>query len=645
MFTREQIQEDFISKLPEFLFKTVNKNNPFLFLDFEVFAFDWMVCFSPDGVNIKSIVNDAQKLTELISTKFNDRIIIAYNGNSYDKFINLALMNGLNVKEVNDKLINTYNFNFNFAYSNQISIGKELTWYDPISRNDGSLKTYEACEGENIYESEVSFDLDRPLTDEEIEETKNYCSFDVKQLIKFFFKEKFDSFLGHIGLIEQTMKARPYYQLYSLLPKTDASLVGTYLCSGPGVDLTKPTDVIKLPTNINLGKYKEQIEDFLKIPITTLKKGSYNGLNSWSIKTINKAINACSDESEIIKIDDKINKQLEKIKKLKTKLQSLKEKTKLTDKQMLEMNDVIPKDINKGIEILQALRSEKELKLNDFEYLKDLKKQLDQYEFNLSDSNCNYFVRKILEKVEQDRINKENEKLKLLLHYLSMSNEEIYNKQFIEDKTQTAYNSIMIEYPFELVLNIKGIPHLFKTGGIHSVYDKSLCFDQNSEHDKNRKLIIADVGSLYPNLMRVFNLCSMGMDDPKQFAQMIFDRIELKKKKDPFANVLKLILNTTYGCMGSEYNNLYDPTNRLKVCIFGQSALVDLLDKLEDKISTLEIFQSNTDGIIISCLDSEYEECVEIMHDWERRTGLELEIEDCVYLMQKDVSNYILLKK
>ena len=91
---------------------------------------------------------------------------------------------------------------------------------------------------------------------------------------------------------------------------------------------------------------------------------------------------------------------------------------------------------------------------------------------------------------------------------------------------------------------------------------------------------------------------------------MIADRIVLKKQGDPFAGVLKLILNTTYGCMGSEFNNLYDPTNRLKVCIFGQACIVDLLDKLEDQVP-----------------------------------GLEMEIDESLYLAQRDVSNYILIEK
>jgi len=126
---------------------------------------------------------------------------------------------------------------------------------------------------------------------------------------------------------------------------------------------------------------------------------------------------------------------------------------------------------------------------------------------------------------------------------------------------------------------------------------------------------------------------------------MIADRIVLKKQGDPFANVLKLILNTTYGCMGSEFNNLYDPTNRLKVCIFGQATIVDLLDKLEDNITSLEIYQSNTDGIVVACHKSEYDLCEQLIHDWEQRTGLEMEIEHCSRLIQRDVSNYILIKE
>ena len=637
--TSEKIQ-GYLDKIPSHLFQHCYDKFPFVFLDFEVFKHDWLICFSIDGVHIKTIINDVEKLKNLFVNKLSNRILIAYNGTGYDKLIMLALLNGLDPKEVNDNIIHNFNFNFNNEYGSRIITGTDFMWYEPSTRNGGSLKTYEACEGENIYESKVDFDKEEPLTPDEIEETIQYCSFDVKQLIKYFYKEHFDSFLGHIGLINQTLQARPYMKFDRVLPKTDASLVGTYLCTNQGISTKKHKDTIKLPDNIHLGKYKEAIEKFLEIPILTLKNGNYNGLNSWSLNVIKKSIAKCDDRTDIDKVNKKIDKTLEKIKKSKLELQKFKEKEILTEKQQEKLN-TLPEIITKSIEQLQLLRKEVAAKEEILSELKNLKSKLDMYEEDLSNPEYN----KILSEIINLAAVTDNAKLPLLTSYLMMTKEEIFNFQYTEDKKSSRYNSITVQYPFELILDIKGVPHAFKTGGIHSIARQSMFFDKRTEHDKNRRLLIADVGSLYPNLMRVFGLCSIGMDNPDQFAQMIFDRIELKKKKDPFANVLKLILNTTYGCMGSAYNNLYDPTNRLKVCIFGQSAIVDLLDKLEDQVKGLEIFQSNTDGIVVSCEDNEYDLVVSIIHEWENRTGLEMEIDESLYLAQKDVSNYILIEK
>lgn len=642
MFTVEQIQE-LNAKIPEHVFTYgINREQPFLFLDFEVFAKDWLICFSTDGINIKHIVNDSEKFKKLILNRLHDRILIGYNGTGYDRYINLAILNDINYKEVNDSIINNFMFNFNKTYKHSIRVGNDLMWYEPASRLGGSLKTYEACEGENIYESKVDFNLTRKLTQDEIDETLQYCSFDVKMLIKYFYKENFDSFLGHIGLVDSTLQARSQCKMHDLLPRTDASLVGTYLCSNPVPDPTKETDVITLPENINLGKYADKINEFLKIPIKILKRGSYNGLNSWSLNTIKKSLDLCSEYPDLDKLKTKEQKCIDKIKKIKIQILEFKNKEKLTEKQQEKLEFKLPNDLQKELEKLKEIQAEipiLEKTLND---LKELKSQLDNYENNdYCSTNYNYILSKILMKAQIT----DNPKLKLLISYLQQSEEQLYNLRFKADKKESVYNSIMLEYPFELILDIKGVPHAFKTGGIHSIARYSMFFDKNTEKDKDKMLIIADVGSLYPNIMRVFNLCSIAMDDPAMFGQMIFDRIKLKKTGDPFANVLKLILNTTYGCMGSDTNPLRDPTNRLKVCIFGQCTIIDLLDKLEDQIQTLEIFQSNTDGIIIACHKDEYDLCEAIIHDWEERTGLEMEIEQSRALYQKDVSNYILLKE
>ena len=85
------------------------------------------------------------------------------------------------------------------------------------------------------------------------------------------------------------MEKRYGKKLYQILPRTDAGLVGEYLCTTHKEDPTKDDDIIKLPNNIILGKYKDRIEEFLKVPIKTLKNGNYNGLNAWCINTINKS--------------------------------------------------------------------------------------------------------------------------------------------------------------------------------------------------------------------------------------------------------------------------------------------------------------------------------------------------------------------
>lgn len=635
-------------KLPDELFKYVNRQSPFVFLDFEVFKYDWLVCFSLDGEHIKTIVNDTEKLKDLFLHKLADRIMIAYNGNSYDKLIMLALLNGINPKEANDNIINNFNFNFMQYYGADILYGRDLMWWDPISRNAGSLKTYEACQGENIYESNVDFDLPRKLTPEEIEETKQYCSFDTIQLINYFYKETFDTFLGHIGLINLMLQTRTTYPFHTALAKSDAALVGLYLCSDRGVDPTGPTDIIRLPDNIHLGKYTHQVEQFLSVPIKILSNGEYNGLGSWALNLIDKSLALIENNEPLIKAKGKEEKLLKRIKKNKEELLKLKDKQRLAEqrlskpltlKQTEKVRD-IPELLEKLKNDLIEIRGQINILELNQQRLQELKILLDQIE-DKSVENIEYA--NLLADVVQLAHLSDNTKLELLIKYLRMSESELFDFMYSTDKKMSSYNEITIVKPFETIIDIKGVPHLFKTGGIHSVFGAPMMFDTNRPEDANRCLLIADVGSLYPNLMRVFQLCSVGMDDPGKFAQMIFDRIALKKQKDPFANVLKLILNTTYGCMGSIHNNLYDPANRLKVCIYGQASIVDLLDKLEDQIPSLEIFQSNTDGIIIACDNPEKDKVEEIIHDWENRTGLEMEIDYCTQLWQKDVSNYILI--
>ena len=107
------------------------------------------------------------------------------------------------------------------------------------------------------------------------------------------------------------------------------------------------------------------------------------------------------------------------------------------------------------------------------------------------------------------------------------------------------------------------------------------------------------------------------------------------------ANALKLVVNTTYGASLNKYNDLFDPLMGRSVCISGQLYLLEMAEHLYQDIPDLRIVQLNTDGIMIEFDDSQYDQVQEILDEWQKRTGFELE-EDCIsQIAQKDVNNYV----
>ena len=151
-----------------------------------------------------------------------------------------------------------------------------------------------------------------------------------------------------------------------------------------------------------------------------------------------------------------------------------------------------------------------------------------------------------------------------------------------------------------------------------------------------------DVASYYPHLMTLFAYTSRNIPDSKIYADMLERRMEAKKNGDiATANSLKLVANTTYGATLNQYNDLYDPLMARSVCITGQLFLLELANHLRADCETLKVIQINTDGIMVSFDDSEYEKVLEITKEWEQRTGFELEEDKIKSIVQKDVNNYI----
>ena len=142
--------------------------------------------------------------------------------------------------------------------------------------------------------------------------------------------------------------------------------------------------------------------------------------------------------------------------------------------------------------------------------------------------------------------------------------------------------------------------------------------------------------------MTICGYTSRNIPNPNIYTDMLEKRMIAKKTGDmTTANALKLVANTTYGAMLNKYNDLSDPLMGRSVCITGQLFLLELANHLRADCKTLEVVQLNTDGIMVSFDDSEYDKVLEITREWEQRTGFELEEDKIRAIFQKDVNNYV----
>lgn len=196
------------------------------------------------------------------------------------------------------------------------------------------------------------------------------------------------------------------------------------------------------------------------------------------------------------------------------------------------------------------------------------------------------------------------------------------------------YNS----YDMTLQTTISDVPHTFAGGGVHGAHRQ-----YQFECGPDEYMIMADVDQLYPSIMIKYNLLSRAVRQPEKFENILDTSLRLKaegnkKAREPY----KRICNITYGSEGDKYNPMYDPRNRLLVCIYGQLLLLDLIEKLEH-IPSYRLIQSNTDGILVRIKKEDFEWFDDVVYEWEARTGLHMSFDFYKKIFQKDVNNYIII--
>lgn len=174
-------------------------------------------------------------------------------------------------------------------------------------------------------------------------------------------------------------------------------------------------------------------------------------------------------------------------------------------------------------------------------------------------------------------------------------------------------------------------------GGIHGAIPNFIWVES-----PNRGIWNEDVGSYYPHLCTINGYTSRNIPSPKLYEDVLDNRMKAKAEGNmKVANPLKLVCNTTYGCLLNKYNDLYDPLMGRSVCISGQLYLLELAEHCYQEIKGLRIVQLNTDGIMVECDKKDYKKLNDICDEWQQRTGFELEEDTVVKIVQKDVNNYI----
>lgn len=166
----------------------------FIVFDFEVFRYNFLfVALNLETGEYTIIEDDRDKMIEFYKDNINS-IWIGYNCKNYDRYILQAIIEGVNPKPVNDYIINGGQGWKLFDKKLDINL------YDCMIMGK-SLKQLESYFGVDIRETEIDFNINRPLTDKERASNIKYCKSDVYNTA-LVFKYNIDDFNAHLGMVK-----------------------------------------------------------------------------------------------------------------------------------------------------------------------------------------------------------------------------------------------------------------------------------------------------------------------------------------------------------------------------------------------------------------------------------------------------------
>lgn len=274
----------------------------------------------------------------------------------------------------------------------------------------------------------------------------------------------------------------------------------------------------------------------------------------------------------------------------------------LTDEEYLDVLEYCKYDVDMTIEVY------KKREKNYFKPKESLVKMLgndNAAKWNTTTISANLLLKKPLPKWSDIRVPDE------LMELVPPEVAELW-------RTKEKGNITINEFDNEIV---------FGFGGLHG---------QNTKKKRFENVHNLDVASLYPSIIVNHNILGSATE---KYKEILEERIRIKHTEPDRQAGLKLVLNSVYGLLKSEYSLLNNPKASTTVCAIGQSILYDLTKRLS---ATCEIVQINTDGVAFIPFTDDYKV---IWKEWEQDYNLVLEEDFFPLFIQRDVNNYIAVEE
>lgn len=228
--------------------------------------------------------------------------------------------------------------------------------------------------------------------------------------------------------------------------------------------------------------------------------------------------------------------------------------------------------------------------------------------------------------------------------------EIVNNAEYVLDKNGSPQIPKEIS---EVEIKIGTTEYTLGIGGLHST-EKG----QTIVCDENHRLRDIDVDSFYPRIIINQKYAPVGIEE--EFTHVYEEKLvntRLRNKKLSKDKSLseeertrysklqqsgKIVINGSYGKLGSIFSKLYAPQMMISVCLTGQLSLLMLIERME--LNGIKVVSANTDGIVTYSTADQQDLLFSILEQWQKDCGFTTEITNYHAIYSANVNNYIAIK-